>query len=365
MGECLSNTKRERKAYYDIIRLVAIFLVVFNHTPAFHFPFQSAGVGTQMLLMLFVSALTKVAVPLFFMISGALLLSRQESVSNVLCKRVFRFISVIVLFHLCQSVYYVHAVAENGVGVRDFISLCYKGNGFVLTGAGAGAVWFLYAYLGFLFMLPFLRKLVDNMNDKLFFYLFVLQIACGVLFPSLFVVVAGCSPQDARLPQYLPLCSNVFVYIMAGYYVEKRVDVTKLKGKQFGLLFFVSVLFVVMAAVMPEIARVRMQAVHVNQYIPGLTAFLLVPCITLVLIMKRVCSQAHFSPRVENCLKHLGGAVFTVMLVENILRMEISRFFPDYSTLYLPSVWVAGLVWLSGILIGLVLKRIPLINKLV
>ena len=366
MGNCDGTRAGEYKAHYDIIRLIAILLVVFNHTPAFHFPFQSTGESLLVLAMMFVSAFDKVAVPLFFMITGALLLPRQESVSVLLRKRVLRILVVILLFHAIQSAWYLYDGGVNGVGIRSFLGDWYWGSashGYVLGSVEALAVWFLYAYLGLMLMLPFLRSMAAGMTATHFWYLFGLQIVCGIMIPNLFSIVTGFSTADSGILRYLPLCGNVLIFVLAGYYVEERVDINKLGRKQIGRLVLASAVFVAMAAIMPEVLRQRMQAPLLSQYVPGMTAFMLIPCMTIVIVMKKLC-RCQFSRVTASILRALGGAVFTVMLVENILRAVISRYFVEYESSYLPSVWVAGLVCLVGLVLGLLLKRVPVLKTL-
>lgn len=86
-----------RYAYYDVLRVIAMSLVIFNHVPGFLLYQHSHGAiqGVYMVI----SVVTKINVPIFFMISGALLLGKQnESISRVLKKRVTRFIYVIIIF---------------------------------------------------------------------------------------------------------------------------------------------------------------------------------------------------------------------------------------------------------------------------
>lgn len=354
------------KGYLDLLRLIAILLVVFNHTPAFHFPFHATGESIQVKLMLIISAFDKVAVPLFFMISGALLLAKRESLKSLLQKRVARFVVVILLFHIVQSAYYCVGGGENGIGIRSFLSDCYQGSldaGYVLGWTGAGAVWFLYAYVGLLLMLPFLRLMVKGMEEIHFLYLFGLQIALCVICPAAFVLVTGNTPDGFGLLKYLPLCGNVFVFVLAGYYAEHKVSLEKMSINHVFALVAVSAVLVLLAALMPEWARGRMNAELVNQYIPGMTAYMLVPCITIYLVTKKLAVSCHLNTKTSNVLRALGGAVFTVMLVENILRREISAWFTDYESAYFPSVCVACLVWIVGLLVGLICKKVPLLQK--
>lgn len=357
----------QHKVYLDILRIIAIFLVVFNHTPAFHFPFQSTGESMLVKAMLVVSALDKVAVPLFFMISGALLLSKQESLKTVLTKRVARFAIILLLFHLLQTVYYSMGDGENGLGIRNFLSDCYWGDvmkGYVLRWSGAAAVWFLYAYIAFLLMLPLLRIMARGMEVSHFYYLFGLQIVFCVMCPAAFVLVTGNTTQGFGLLKYLPLCGNVLVFVFAGYYAENKVCVKKMEARHFLHLILVSGFFVLLAALMPEWARSRMNAETVSQFIPGITAYLLIPCITIYLVSKKIVVAFHVPEQLTKILQLLGGAVFTVMLVENIFRKEISDWFTEYDCAYLPSVCVTCLVWLAGLTLGIVCKNIPLLKKL-
>lgn len=355
-----------RKVYFDVLRLVAILLVIFNHTPAFHFPFQSTGESLWGRLMLIVSAFDKIAVPLFFMISGALLLPKQESLKKLISKRVVRFMIVLFLFHAVQSLYYSWMCGENGIGFRSFLGDCYWGNAgksYVLGWTGASAVWFLYAYIALLLMLPFLRTMVKGMELMSFYYLFALQIILCVVVPAIFVLVTGNTPEDFRVLKYLPLCGNVLVYVIAGYYAEHKLRVEKLKKWHILCLIAASSVFVLLAGMMSEWARLRMGAERVNQYVPGLTAYMLIPCITIFIVAKKLLASVSEKKWVVNVLRALGGAVFVVMLVENILRREVSVLFPEYNSSYLPSLQVSCLVWLCGLSLGLVCKQIPFLKK--
>lgn len=367
MNVCADSKQCKYKVYYDVLRLIAIFLVVFNHTPAYLFPFHATGDSLIVGVMMIISALDKVAVPLFLMISGGLLLAKQETVGRVLRKRVVRFLCVIFLFHFVQSAWYLLNGGENGIGIRSFLGECYWGStnqGYVLSGVEAWAVWFLYAYLGILLVLPFLRSMVAGMSRTHFYYLFGLQMVCCVLIPSVFVIVTGYSPEGNGLLRYLPLCGNVLVYVLAGYYVENRVNADKLYGRHFAYMLMASFVFIGLASIMPEIARVRMGESYMSQHIPGITSFLLIPCMTIVLVMKRVCGKLGQCQVAARVLRYLGGGVFTVMLVENILRGWVSAWFPEYATSYLPSIWVSGIVCFVGLGVGLVLKQIPVLRKL-
>ncbi len=70
----------KRRYYIDILRILACFMVVFNHFDLGFYAFHNKQQGTvSYWLLLAFSVFCKFAVPLFFMISGALLLKKRRT----------------------------------------------------------------------------------------------------------------------------------------------------------------------------------------------------------------------------------------------------------------------------------------------
>ena len=71
-----------RKSYLDVLRNIAIFMVLFNHTGSKGFAIFTtvAPQSVSYWIYLFGAIFIKIAVPIFFMISGALLLERENEV---------------------------------------------------------------------------------------------------------------------------------------------------------------------------------------------------------------------------------------------------------------------------------------------
>ena len=75
----------KKKYYLEAIRIAAILMVMYNHSAAFmSFSVQS---GVEYAISFFLSMICKGAVPLFFMVSGALLLGKTESGKDLFQKR--------------------------------------------------------------------------------------------------------------------------------------------------------------------------------------------------------------------------------------------------------------------------------------
>lgn len=160
-----------KKLYLEILRMVALFFVLYNHSRAYmSFAHQS---GCEYRVSFFLSMICKSAVPLFFMISGVLLLGKCETFGTIFRKRILRFLLILILFSfLC----YVKTI------VREQSTFSLIG---FLKGILADPInlpyWFLYSYLAFLMMLPILRPLAQNISLKGTLYLVLLYVCFGSL----------------------------------------------------------------------------------------------------------------------------------------------------------------------------------------
>ena len=74
--------EKQRKLHLEMIRIIAVFLVIFNHTDGFIYYIETTNRLTW-LFSLGMAGICRIAVPLFFMVSGALLLDREESVKDL------------------------------------------------------------------------------------------------------------------------------------------------------------------------------------------------------------------------------------------------------------------------------------------
>ena len=100
--------------------------------------------------------------PTFFMISGALLLEKDESIGDIYKKRVSRIFAALLIFSLFQ---YSRQISNNTAPAQlsYFIEHFY-------TDPIIIPYWFLYQYISFLIILPFLRKMVRRMERRDYIY---------------------------------------------------------------------------------------------------------------------------------------------------------------------------------------------------
>lgn len=315
-------------------------------------PYTHEGGCLSTLLMLLVNMIASLSVPLFFMISGALLLEKNESLGVLFKKRIARYIAVIILFHLGQALY---ASCFCGIpfSFKMLLIRC-----FVVGSAPTTATWwFLYAYVAMLMLLPFLRVLAQNMKNEHFLYLMALQMLFVALMPI----------RGFALQKYLFLCSLIPMSTLTGYYLENRFRIEALRMSHVFAALMLSLVYFCVVLLMAEGHRLGHHSATYVQGFSCFTALKLIPCITVFLIVKKIFT-VKLLPRWVSCLMTLlGGAAFTIMLTENILR-RIAEYLLDYAgeiPLYPKGFCIAFLACCMGFPLGIILKQIPGIRKLI
>ena len=89
---------RQKKVHLDILRVIAILGVMFTHSGTYGvYRFLETDNRFNFWFGLVLATLTQLCVPLFFMISGALLLRKKETLAYVCKHRILRMFLVIVV----------------------------------------------------------------------------------------------------------------------------------------------------------------------------------------------------------------------------------------------------------------------------
>lgn len=364
----MSAAKRN-KVYLEIIRIFAIFLVVINHTCAFSFP-KVEGVGdvwywSQLLF----DEIVKMAVPLFFMVSGALLLPKDESIAELYKKRVLRF--GMVFFFIVTIQYAVYAIQHSGTFV-EYLSCLYLGSGV----NEFYALWFLKAYLGILIMLPILRIMARGMKSVHFAYMLVVQIVVCCCIPVVLLFAGkyyGCCFINQWLPfraesQTLPFSYGYCIfYMLLGYFVEQKQDVVaKIRLRWWCAAGVMSLLMGLVCMICAFMVNPDME---VRQSVVFLASFLPVPCIAFYQTVRVLSRHVQVESLYAKVLALLGAASFTVMLFENLFRINLSPMIKDMiepsDGYWLSGVVLSVVVTMSAMLLGIILKQIPGIRRLI
>lgn len=342
----MSNNK---KVYLELLRIAAILLVIFNHTDGFFLYYTNTDNPFTFVYSLFFSILCRVNVPLFFMISGALLLEREETLTELFRKRIFRIVPALLLFS------FIHYAVDLLRGKEMEFSAFYFWKG-VVCGTLVETYWFLYAYLGALLILPLLRAAVRGMKQELFRYLFVLETVMAVIVPTV------CSFLEVSIPDGLYIVNVNIFYMLMGYALEHEY-IRKKRNPCVGLLL-AGVFFCIIAEVF--FCCLRFQ--RAGEFRQG-DLDLLVPVLAVLLFetVRVICGKVKLPEFMQKTVLVAGSCVFGVYLLEQFIRTLLLPFYvylTEHSVGIIACTVYVLVTWLVSSVLVFILKKVPGMRKL-
>ncbi len=222
-----------RTKYYDNLKFIAFFMVIFIHAGAKYL--YDGGVPIQTFSGMFVNIIysfSRPCVPIFFMVSGALLYKSKDINIKKFYKN--KFFNIILPFLIVASLTFVIDTRYNlnFASIIDFIKKILEQN-------YTYHFWYVYSLIQILLLAPLLKKVVDKSNKKEFLiYIFVLLLGtCFITSIDDFFILFHKTLNMKLLP-------NIFCYIgytFLGYYLANN-DLSK---KSFNLILILALLSII------------------------------------------------------------------------------------------------------------------------
>ena len=183
-----------RAFWIDLIRVAGAFLVVLTHVSgrvADGYAVEGSGeaIGTLgWLIARWFNTVSCVAVPLFLMVSGALLLGRSEEMFTFYRKRfgkiLLPFLAWSCIFILC--LWLVGRNFKDGTPITLVSSI-----GALLSGGVSGHFWFMYMLIALYLVTPFLSVFARNAPKKMLIVFWILWFFAAVIFPVINSIAKG------------------------------------------------------------------------------------------------------------------------------------------------------------------------------
>lgn len=213
----LSTQSSEKHIYYfDLLRTVAIFFVAIIHCTATYFVTLSPE-SRSWLVADFFESISRWAVPVFIMISGALHLSKDRDINTFFRKNVLKILIILFSWNIIYGI----VGLINGSSWSDFIYSVIGGH---------YHLWFLYMLLGLYILTPFIKPFLDDPKRLKLFLL--ISFIFGIALPELMDILA-------TLPWHLNSAESGFnhalnlvgfgkiigysFYYVLGYYLHHKI----------------------------------------------------------------------------------------------------------------------------------------------
>ena len=305
----VSEMANTHYVYMDIIRILATYLVIFTHTGNLGSKLYIYGSydKTHKLIYIIADVLRCVNVPLFFMISGALLLPKQESYKRLFSKRVAKYAIVLIIMS-----YFVVYYKNSWYDFKLFFEqLC--------TQYVTGLYWFLYAYLGYLLILPFLRSMVNAMGKKDFRYFMVL----GILFKGILNVGIGLCGWESKFLVPFYLGEDAIFYPVMGFYFSNIIatsdEMNRKEKRELGAGCVLSLI-----CVLSTVYIMHWEACIKGEYSETyLMNFTVIPTLFTFMAIKCGCLKHNISERGRKVIKFIADNSFGVYLFSTFAQVNL------------------------------------------
>ena len=357
-GDSASNTKHF-KLHLEVMRIIAIFFVIFNHTgQEGFFLFYNYEPNTfSYWIYMSLSVFCKFSVPLFFAVSGALLLTKEESIKRIFTHRVFRMIVITILFSFW---YYVHCLFLTGENFNfgDFLTKFVLYNGYYWN----ATLWFLYVFAIYLILLPFLRAIIKHLTKDLCYYAVVLHFIFMSVFPIIYYTLGG----EFYNFSLFEKSAFLSIFPIIGFYLEYKFSIQTLKLKGILYLWAVNIITILITCCMTHF-KSQITDIHIEDFH---NTFVIINCIVIYITIKYICCRVNFSEFISNVLISVGRCTLGIYLFHISIMILLSDmgyfgFFHRHFNHILTVLIYCSLVFLIGLLMTLILKRIPLVKRLI
>lgn len=154
----------KRNLSFDFIRCVAIVFVICIHSMALIDGMVNLSIFPR-LVKTVLDTFIYSGVPLFIMLSGSLLLTKEESLSVFFIKRIRRILLPFFYGVCLYMLFYMYKRGEKSYGMVYFFIYKY------VTSGVYGIYWYVYLILGLYLITPLLRKILSGGDRSLVFYM--------------------------------------------------------------------------------------------------------------------------------------------------------------------------------------------------
>ncbi|MDR3706298.1 MAG: acyltransferase family protein [Paludibacteraceae bacterium] len=200
----------KREYWLDNLRAVSTFAVICLHVVGILIYNKELPISIWMIGNVY-DSLARFCVPVFFMISGSLLLSKDYTLKEFFNKRILKIIPPLIfwsfIYIFIDIFYHSHVVGDVHFTLIQIVKTIIK----KLFYGSVGHLWFVYTLLGLYLLTPILRKWVKNSSRGELRYFLIIWL----------ITILYAAPEVKKyLPQIELLNFSGYVgYFVLGYYL--------------------------------------------------------------------------------------------------------------------------------------------------
>ena len=348
------TARKETITWVDLIRVVAIFLVVVIHVSGQLTNIWGKIPVDQWIIADIYGGIARVAVPLFFMISGYLLLPRSESLSVFYTKRMLKILIPFLVWSLIYLGWYCGNHPNTCTPSLAWDLLLVQGTYYHL--------WFLYSLISIYLILPVLRLMIKpDTDNRILWYLIVLWL----IFQP--VLTSAHKFWNFSIKLNAPLATGFVCYFVLGYLLAE-ITLSRTRIILSTAIWVIGTLITIFGTYLftrnsGQFEGFFYDFVSINVILISSAAFLL---------LRWVSERKPFtSPNAQAMLRTIATRTFGIYLIHILIIEVLSSWIPflHINSLMGNAIWsvplVSTVVFTLSFLIVRILQKIPILKYIV
>lgn len=311
---------KKRVKYCDALRILAIILVITIHVLASYRDYYLQTNKIYYIILSYMDSITRVGIPIFFMITGAFMLSvkKKESYKTFLKQRIPKLLIPFIIFSV---IYYVYEGIKNNrsMSVLEFISIATSST------AVKYHLWFMSTIITIYIFIPFLRVLIQNLKRRELRTLILLIFVFGNLLYTINLYSV-----KFNIPLFtgvsLPHLIKYINYLFLGYYLYNY----QIQSKTKRVIYIIGTILIL---VLPFADLLYIDNIRNDVMYCAPSIFPFFASIGVFIFFKDNYDNYHISPKITKFIEKTVPLVFYiymvhVMIIEIIQKLMLKIYVP-------------------------------------
>lgn len=330
--------------YIEIIRIIACFMVIINHVNSLVLTNNNFLNSTFYCIGF---CLCKIGVPLFLLITGALILAKQYDYRKV-------FKCILKVFLPVIGISLILTIKNDGI--ENFGLLIFIKN--IISEPYIVPYWYIYALIGIYLTVPFLQKMIKNFKNKDYLIFILIFLFIPSFINSLSSYLNININNNFKLA-FFPIVSSI---VVCGNFISK----IKLDKKY----FIISVLSFLIAYILMFISMYipYLNTKEISFTLDSWNSFpVIIMSISVYYIIRYLFENKKTNDKIKNIIYKIGSCTFGIYLIHTLCYDRIYNFgFMQYLfnlNSILGIIILDLLVFVICMIIIYILKKIPIVKK--
>lgn len=327
----------EKDNKLDVLRVLSMFFVIVIHVAnyygrSFHDIDSISYLGSVIF-----NTLARISVPIFFMISGSLLLNKKYDNKKYFKRILEKLITLIVM----TIIYYFWDRYFMGKSI-NILNLINEPERKLL--------WFLYAIIGIYIVLPFIKNMVDNMNKFE-----------DILFISLWLIFNGvCYVLGIKFTYQIPIITGTYYlgYFVIGHIIYKYKD--KINFKKYNIFYILGIIIPLIIIIYLTYTKSLNKNTFYTSYLAYKSIFMMIMSISSYLLI-----YFNISNKPNKIISNIASKSFGIYLIHGIildLIMKYSNYTDVISFIGIPIYTL--IIFIVTYVIVFIIHKIPYMKRL-